>query len=85
MRENKENKERRRGRPKYYPDYLIHALLLFKISQNLSFRELEEIAKEETEEKIPDFSSVFYRFKNFDEEIIKEFIVFIGKEIMEEE
>lgn len=76
---NKKEERRKRGRPKVYPDYLIFALLLFKVSRRLSFRELEEISKKELKEKVPDFSSLFYRFKNIDEDILKDFVAYIGE------
>lgn len=82
----KEKKERRRrGRPRTYHDYLILALLLFKTSKDLSFRDTEDRAKEETKENIPHFSSIHYRFNTLDEKIVKEFISFVGEEIMEKE
>ncbi|MCS7202684.1 MAG: hypothetical protein NZ841_07920 [Dictyoglomus sp.] len=48
-RKRKIKKPVRRGKPKAYPEHFVLGLLLFKISQGLSFRELERIAIREIE------------------------------------
>ena len=66
---------KKRGRPKKYKESLIYFAFAFKVARNLSYRDLEHQLKElNLFDKIPNFSSIFYRFKNLNEYIIGYFI-----------
>jgi len=68
-------KKRKRGRPKKYKESLIYFAFAFKVVRNLSYRDLEYQLKETNLfDKVPDFSSLFYRFKHLNELIISYFI-----------
>ena len=68
-------KKKKRGRPKKYKESLIYFALAFKIIRNLSYRDLEYQLKElNLFDKVPNFSSMFYRFNKLNELIIGYFI-----------
>jgi len=68
-------KKRKRGRPRKYKESLIYFAFAFKVARKLSYRDLEHQLKEiKLFEKIPDFSSLFYRFKHLNELIVGYFI-----------
>ena len=54
---------------------LIYFAFALKVARNLSYRDLEHQLKElNLFDKVPDFFSMFYRFKNLNELIIGYFI-----------
>ena len=68
-------KKKKRGRPKKYKESLIYFALALKIARNLSYRDLEHKLKElNLFDKVPNFSSIFYRFKHLNELTIGYFI-----------
>ena len=68
-------KKKKRGRPRKYKESLIYFAFVFKVARKLSYRDLEHQLKEiKLFEKIPDFSSLFYRFKHLNELILGYFI-----------
>ena len=68
-------KNKKRGRPRKYKESLIYFAFALKIARNLSYRDLEHQLKElNLFDKVPDFSSMFYRFKHLNELIIGYFI-----------
>jgi hypothetical protein len=69
------HKKRKKGRPRKYKESLIYFASAFKVSRNLSYRDLEHQLKElDLFDKIPDFSSMFYRFKQINKLILGYFI-----------
>jgi len=71
----KKIKKKKRGRPKKYKESLIYFAFALKVARNLSYRDLEHQLKEiNLFDKVPDFSSLFYRFKTLNELIIGYFI-----------
>ncbi|AAC07367.1 IS5-like element ISAae1 family transposase [Aquifex aeolicus] len=72
----------KRGRPRVYEDHLIVAALLIKILENLSLRDLEERLKD-LFPKVPDFTTLHYRFRKLNRGYLKELIHRTAKEIME--
>lgn len=72
----------RKGRPVKYSDEIIILALLLKQHMNLSFRDLEEyMLLFFPRESVPDFSSIFYRFKTLDSDILECIIKQIAQEI----
>jgi len=68
-------KKKKRGRPKKYKESLIYFAFALKVVRNLSYRDLEYQLKEiNLFDKVPDFSSLFYRFKHLNELIIASLI-----------
>jgi len=68
-------KKKKKGKPKKYKESLIYFAFALKVVRNLSYRDLEHQLKEiNLFDKVPDFSSLFYRFKNLNELIIGYFI-----------
>ncbi len=72
-----------RGRPKLYPDYIIVAALLIKTLEKLSLRDLEEKLKDLLP-KVPDFTTIHYRFKKLNQDYLKDMIEQTAKEIMKQ-
>jgi len=72
----------KRGRPRAYEDHLIVAALLIKILENLSLRDLEERLKD-LFPKVPDFTTLHYRFKKLEQSYLKKLIEKTAEEIME--
>ena len=71
----KKKKKEKKGKPKKYKESLIYFAFALKVVRNLSYRDLEHQLKEiNLFDKVPDFSSLFYRFKNLNELIIGYFI-----------
>jgi hypothetical protein len=67
--------KRKKGRPKKYKESLIYFAFAFKVARNLSYRDLEHQLKEiNLFDKIPNFSSIFYRFKHLNELLVGYFI-----------
>ena len=62
------NSKTKRGRPPVYEDYLVVSALLLKVLKKLSLRELEEHLKE-IFPKVPDFTTLWYRFKKLEKNI----------------
>ncbi|MDO3651377.1 transposase, partial [Nocardia mangyaensis] len=72
----------KRGRPIKYENKLIIFALLVKTLFRLSFRDTEDFLLELfPNQPIPDFSTLFYRFKNMDKEIIENLIQELAYEI----
>jgi len=68
-------KKKKRGRPKKYKESLIYFAFALKVVRNLSYRDLEHQLKElNLFDKVPNFSSMFYRFKHLNEIILGYFI-----------
>jgi len=72
----------KRGRPRAYEDHLIVAALLIKILENLSLRDLEERLKD-LFPKVPDFTTLHYRFKKLKQSYLKKLIHKTAEEIIE--
>ena len=77
----KKNQKPRRGRPPLYQDQIIIAALLLKILKGSSLRELEDDLKE-LFPKVPDFTTLWYRFKKLEKSYLMEMIKESAKEIM---
>ena len=68
-------KIKKKGRPKKYKESLIYFAFALKVARNLSYRDLEYQLKElNLFDKVPNFSSMFYRFKHLKETILRYFI-----------
>ncbi len=68
-------RRKKRGRPRKYQESLIYFALALKVLRRLSYRDLEYQLKElNLFEDIPDFSSLFYRFKQLNEMLLGYFI-----------
>ncbi len=72
-----------KGRPKVYEDYIIIAALLIKTLERLSLRNLEERLKD-IFPQVPDFTTIYYRFKKLNQDYLKELIEQTAKQIIEE-
>ena len=77
------NSKTKRGRPPVYEDYLVVSALLLKVLKKLSLRELEEHLKE-IFPKVPDFTTLWYRFKKLEKTYLIRMIEETAKKIMEE-
>ncbi|MDO3651338.1 transposase, partial [Nocardia mangyaensis] len=77
------DRKRKRGRPPLYRESLIYFALAVKQIFKLSWRDLEYhlnfILKDE---KIPDFTTIFYRANKVDKEVLKKSINYIAVEII---
>ena len=78
----KESK-RKRGRPPVYEDYIVVSALLLKVLKKLSLRELERLLKE-IFPKVPNFTTLWYRFKRLENTYLIRMIKETAKKIMEE-
>ncbi len=77
----KKDKKPKRGRPPLYQDQIIIAALLLKILKGSSLRKLEEDLKE-LFPKVPDFTTLWYRFRKLEKSYLMEMIRRSAKEIM---
>ncbi|MCS7196908.1 MAG: hypothetical protein NZ827_06545 [Aquificaceae bacterium] len=72
---------KRPGRPPAYPTEIILLAAVLKLHFNVSYRTLELILKDKLGHS-PDFSTIFYRFKNIDPELLS-FVISKTAEICE--
>ncbi|MGC8853264.1 MAG: transposase, partial [Hydrogenobacter sp.] len=62
---------KKRGRPAIYHTKLILTALILKTFLKLSFRDTQDLLEDLFPDKpIPDFSTLFYRFKNLDKQLV---------------
>ncbi|MGC8872803.1 MAG: transposase [Caldimicrobium sp.] len=66
---------KKRGRPAIYHTKLILTALILKTFLKLSFRDTQDLLEDLFPNKpIPDFSTLFYRFKNLDKQLVENLI-----------
>ncbi len=78
-----ENRKNRRGRPPIYKESLIYFALAVKLLFKLSWRDLEyNLNFLLKDQKIPDYTTLFYRANQIDEETIQKYIRYISVQII---
>ena len=78
-----ENRKNRRGRPPIYKESLIYFALAVKLLFKLSWRDLEyNLNFLLKDQKIPDYTTLFYRANQIDEETIQKCIRYISVQII---